>query len=776
VKRLLSVSSSSDTEFYIYFRTIDTDDGQNREGTWNSDFKLVLHMGDALSESTHSVDFESDNSQYAINSSPTTELVITGDLTIEAWVNLETIASRNIVLTFGEYGESESVNTLYHINIINDGTIKYLHEGTGAVNQYVQTTGSYITESGKWYHVAVTRDTTNKQIKFYVNGELKETISYDYNPTGGEDGKFFLGTGAALTDFFDGKIDDVRVWNVVRSAKQIKNLFDKELTGDESGLVGYWKLNNNFNDETSNANHLTGVNSPTFSTDTPDLIVDSTSNNNHGRKKGTGEPSQTTGKIGNAQSFDGTDDFITISDDASLNFGSDAFLVYEWVYRVNTDQTGHIMKGNVNGRSIWLEVRDSSYNYTVRGGFEKSGGANILSETTGTVSLNTWTFTGFRYDGGGASGNIYTFINDNQDGSLSTSDTPVSSTGVDLVLCRDAANGSYYSSGRSDEIRILHDSDANLGNEWLKAEYYSQSDNLLTFSGTLTLSKTKTFTADALIQKTQTKTFTADVLLQKTQTKTFTADARLSTIASKTYSSKFDDYNALFDFSAFDYNSKVIGVPTILNIIAQTNSYRQQVLTVEQTDRSCRSVTFTVQFAKNSYRNSQLTVRSGKIVFINDTDYSKNVISANINKKINNVDMATIQLIGDSTNSDFDIGNYIIIKAQPYTLFRGKIKKKSLTHQKNEFILEAYDPLMDASKKIYEDGGSTIKKWEGVDTDTIISDLATKAGLSAGKIDTLGTNYNFSIQTDTIYNGLKRNSRLTGYEMYVSGLSDGSDY
>ncbi|MEO1006794.1 MAG: LamG domain-containing protein, partial [Cyanobacteria bacterium J06638_38] len=49
---------------------------------------------------------------------------------------------------------------------------------------------------------------------------------------------------------FKGEIDEVRVWNIVRSPEQIQGNFDRELTGNESGLVGYW----NFNPESVNSN------------------------------------------------------------------------------------------------------------------------------------------------------------------------------------------------------------------------------------------------------------------------------------------------------------------------------------------------------------------------------------------------------------------------------------------------------------------------------------------------------------------------------------------
>ena len=41
---------------------------------------------------------------------------------------------------------------------------------------------------------------------------------------------------------FDGRISDVRFWNVARTANEIKRDKDKILTGTEPGLVGYWRL------------------------------------------------------------------------------------------------------------------------------------------------------------------------------------------------------------------------------------------------------------------------------------------------------------------------------------------------------------------------------------------------------------------------------------------------------------------------------------------------------------------------------------------------------
>ena len=70
-------------------------------------------------------------------------------------------------------------------------------------------------------------------------------------------------------DSFDGLMDDVRVWNVARTAEEIADNMHKELTGTEPGLVGYWRLNGDFADASGNGNDLTPVNGPGFSNDVP---------------------------------------------------------------------------------------------------------------------------------------------------------------------------------------------------------------------------------------------------------------------------------------------------------------------------------------------------------------------------------------------------------------------------------------------------------------------------------------------------------------------------
>jgi hypothetical protein len=112
--------------------------------------------------------------------------------------------------------------------------------------------------------------------KLYVNGGQEGTWS---NGTNSSVNKFSIGqeydgTGSTATDFFDGKIDEVAIWNVALSTSDVTSLYNSgnglkasanSGNYDNSGdLVGYWKFNegtgSTLTDNTSNSNNGTLTN------------------------------------------------------------------------------------------------------------------------------------------------------------------------------------------------------------------------------------------------------------------------------------------------------------------------------------------------------------------------------------------------------------------------------------------------------------------------------------------------------------------------------------
>ena len=98
-----------------------------------------------------------------------------------------------------------------------------------------------------WYHVAITYD-SNDHFIFYLNGE--EVDRYKHLKGKGispNDATRYIG-GKEDGGKFLGKIDDVRMWNVVRSQEEIKETTrsrNQPLTGNETGLVAYYPMDLN---------------------------------------------------------------------------------------------------------------------------------------------------------------------------------------------------------------------------------------------------------------------------------------------------------------------------------------------------------------------------------------------------------------------------------------------------------------------------------------------------------------------------------------------------
>lgn len=104
--------------------------------------------------------------------------------------------------------------------------------------------GSTITlTQSEWTHVAATWDTN--ELALYINGILRDTQTRSGTmPNSTAAAQIGLGEqGDTTINPWSGAIDSVRFWDSARTQQQIQDNKDRELKGDESGLIGNWKLN-----------------------------------------------------------------------------------------------------------------------------------------------------------------------------------------------------------------------------------------------------------------------------------------------------------------------------------------------------------------------------------------------------------------------------------------------------------------------------------------------------------------------------------------------------
>lgn len=225
---------------------------------------------------THSLDLEFSSSQYAsIADASQTGLDITTDHTFEAWINLETLPSTLgsdvVIMAKDDVGTSRayafvirSADDKLNVVFINGGNTTRIEMDEAFVSG----------DLGTWIHVAAAVDISVPSAAFYKNTVSKSNTAALSAATAIDNSTapFFIGAkfaSSSATQFFDGLIDDARIWSDIRTSGEISANWKKELVGNEANLVGYWKLNNDYTDETSNSNDLTASGSPVFSTSVP---------------------------------------------------------------------------------------------------------------------------------------------------------------------------------------------------------------------------------------------------------------------------------------------------------------------------------------------------------------------------------------------------------------------------------------------------------------------------------------------------------------------------
>jgi hypothetical protein len=98
----------------------------------------------------------------------------------------------------------------------------------------------------KQHHVAITHDGTN--LRMYVNGVLENTASTSGTTAETTGTPLWIGRSSGppvdggAGQFFDGQMDEFRIWTVARSQPQIRDYMNRKLTGTEAGLMAYYRF------------------------------------------------------------------------------------------------------------------------------------------------------------------------------------------------------------------------------------------------------------------------------------------------------------------------------------------------------------------------------------------------------------------------------------------------------------------------------------------------------------------------------------------------------
>ena len=225
---------------------------------------------------THAIDLFKEKEQYLfIDSKDQRGLDLFGTFTIEAWICLASLPSESNLFTILMKHDRVASTGGYELYINRENKLVFEYgdddsKNTTASCDYIFTKN----DINIWKHVAVVVNVAIVDVQFYIGSiEQKTILNYD-DAKSIQKNSFPVIVGATWQNegsvsFFDGSIDELRVWSLLRTQKQIKEHQKKELKGDEDGLLAYWSFNNSFEDITKNNNVFISKNSVEYILEVP---------------------------------------------------------------------------------------------------------------------------------------------------------------------------------------------------------------------------------------------------------------------------------------------------------------------------------------------------------------------------------------------------------------------------------------------------------------------------------------------------------------------------
>jgi len=140
-------------------------------------------------------------------------LSVSGDVTIAAWIYPNDIAAGAQAIVSKHRGKE------YELVMEPSGTISFYH-GDGQWEKLHQPAGVPVRQA-QWNHVTVTRSLDERKVRFYLDGAFTGEAEFVRVPAAGSDPVL---VGKAQGYPFDGRIDDLRIYDRALSASEIDSL------------------------------------------------------------------------------------------------------------------------------------------------------------------------------------------------------------------------------------------------------------------------------------------------------------------------------------------------------------------------------------------------------------------------------------------------------------------------------------------------------------------------------------------------------------------------
>jgi len=212
----------------------------------------------------NALNFDGINDFVSIPDENSLDLLANDNMSIEFWFKTSSTAEFLPIIAKTDH---ENNQTGYAISMYA-GIIGVAKIGDGNGFTYAQINTLSTFNDGNWHHfTAVLPGTDANNYLIYIDETLQATTIQSNNFAGEMINSIELKIGNTSSFFYEGTIDEIRIWEKALSASEITSLSNSELIGNEVDLVAYY----NFNQGIANGNNANET-----------TLNDTTTNNNNG--------------------------------------------------------------------------------------------------------------------------------------------------------------------------------------------------------------------------------------------------------------------------------------------------------------------------------------------------------------------------------------------------------------------------------------------------------------------------------------------------------------
>jgi hypothetical protein len=278
-----------------------------------------------------------------------------------------------------------------------------------------------------WSHIALVF--TGNRTYLYVNGE--EVQNGAAEPLVTAEGELEIGGSSDTGDYFDGRIDEVRIYNRGLSAAEVAGDMEAPIQTPRRGPVAAWSFDEG---EGTTAEDLTG----------------------DGHTATIEGAEWARGKYGDALQFDGVDDVVKVPNSPEFDL-TEAFTLEAWVRpeSESAEWAPILAKEMGGGKAMeelawWLYEGGPEPNLPVGGNGPKAGGKED-ARAVDPLPVDVWSHLALTYDGN----QVRLYVNGEL---VDCSDVPADAPPVtegELQIGGATEQGNYFK-GRIDEVRIYN--------------------------------------------------------------------------------------------------------------------------------------------------------------------------------------------------------------------------------------------------------------------------------------------------------------------------------